>query len=182
MISPGGVSAEDLERYRVFLHLRARRQLDPRLRGKLDAADVVQEALLQAYAKRARFRGRTEAELVAWLRAILDNTLAMTARQFQAGARDVARERSLQASLGEAAAAPSTPDEYALRNEQLLRLADALGKLPPDQRRAIELHHLQGQSVAEVAGHLHKSRDAVVGLLYRGLKKLRRLLAERDDG
>jgi RNA polymerase sigma-70 factor (ECF subfamily) len=180
----------NLERYRVFLHLRARRRLDPRLRGKLDPADVVQETLLQAYKKRARFRGRTEAELVAWLRTILDNTLAMAARQFQAGARDVGRERPLQAALGESAmnrktppaAAPSTPDEYALRNEQSLRLADALGKLPPDQRRAIELHHLAGQSVAEVAGHMHKSRDAVVGLLYRGLKKLRLLLAEGDEG
>jgi RNA polymerase sigma-70 factor (ECF subfamily) len=173
----------------VFLHLRARRQLDPRLRGKLDAADVVQETLLQAYEKRAQFRGRTEAERAAWLRTILDNTLAMTARQFQAGARDVGRERPLQAGLGESAArrqtrpaAPSAPDEHALRNEQLLRLADALGKLLPDQRRAIELHHLQGQSVAEVADRMHRSKDAVVGLLYRGLKKLRLLLAETDDG
>jgi len=183
------VRSEDLERYRPFLYLRALRQLGSRLRGKLDAADVVQETLLQAHEKLSQFRGRTQAELAAWLRTILDNTLAMAARQFQAGARDVARERSLQTGLGEAtacrrarpAAAPPAPDEHALRQEQLLRLANALGKLPRDQRRAIELHHLEGQSLAEVADHMRRSKAAVVGLLFRGLRKLRRLLAEREE-
>lgn len=189
MVRNGEVRPEDLERYRLFLHLRARRQLEPRLQGKLDAADLVQETLLQAHEKLGQFRGRTEAELAAWLRTILQNTLAMTARQFQTGARDVARERSLQIGLEESAGrrkarlsyARSTPDEHALRREQSLRLANALGKLPPDQRRAIELHHLEGQSVAEVADQMHKTKDAVVGLLFRGLKKLRLLLAEREQ-
>jgi RNA polymerase sigma-70 factor (ECF subfamily) len=189
MVGNEGVRGEDLERYRLFLYLRARGRLAPRLQGKLDAADVVQETLLHAHEKRGQFRGHTEAELAAWLRAILENTLAMAARQFQAGARDVARERSLQAGLeesaacrkaGPAATAP-TPAEHALHRERLRRLADALGELPLDQRRAIELHHLDSLSVAEVAEQMHRSKAAVVGLLFRGLKKLRGLLAEREE-
>jgi RNA polymerase sigma-70 factor (ECF subfamily) len=58
---------------------------------------------------------------------------------------------------------------------------EALQKLPPDQRRAIELHHLQDQSLAEAAQQMQRSRDAVIGLLFRGLRKLRQLLAERDE-
>ena len=189
MVRNEKVRAEDLERYRLFLYLRARRLLGARLQGKLDAADVVQETLLQAHEKLAQFRGRTEAELAAWLRTILENTLAMAARQFHARTRDVARERSLQTGLGEAsvhrkarpATAPPTPDEHAVHQEQLLRLDDALRKLPLNQRRAIELHHLDGQSLAEVAGHMNRSKHAVVGLLFRGLRNLRRLLNEQEE-
>ena len=189
MACDGGFRPEDLERYRVLLHLKARHQLDPRLQGKLDASDVVQETLLLAHQKFSQFRGRSEPQLVAWLRIILKNTLAATARRFQVGARNVAREQLLETGVEAAArhkaassAGQTTPDEQALRNEQLGRLTAALTALPPDQRRAIELHHLEGRSVAEVADRMHKSRDAVVGLLFRGLKKLRYLLAEREAG
>jgi RNA polymerase sigma-70 factor (ECF subfamily) len=66
------------------------------------------------------------------------------------------------------------------RQEQLLRLAGALARLPEDQRQAVELHHLKGRPVAEVAEQLGRSPSAVGSLLYRGLKKLRELLAEPD--
>jgi RNA polymerase sigma-70 factor (ECF subfamily) len=189
MIRKGRIRADDLERYRMFLHVQAQRRLGPRLQRKLDAADVVQETLLQAYEKLCQFRGRTEAELAAWLRTILENTLAMAARRFQAGARDIARERPLRAGFGETtprrqirlAATPPSPDEHALRQEQLLCLAEALRKLPRDQGRAIQLHHLEGQSLAAVACEMRKSKQAVVGLLFRGLRRLRRLIAEREE-
>jgi RNA polymerase sigma-70 factor (ECF subfamily) len=189
MVSDEKVGPESLERYRTFLHVRARLRFDPRLRGKLDAADVVQEALLQAHQKLGQFRGHTEAQLVAWLLKIVDTTLAMTARRFRIRARDVGREQSLEVGVHVSTAVPttwlaaerSTPVEHAVRREQLLRLADALERLPQEQRRAIELHHLQGRPVGEVAGHMRKSKHAVAGLLFRALKKLRLLLAETDE-
>jgi len=62
------------------------------------------------------------------------------------------------------------------RQEQMLRTAAALKTLPEAQRRAIELHHLQGMSLVEVAEQLGSTKPAVAGLLHRGLKKLRELL------
>ena len=41
----------------------------------------------------------------------------------------------------------------------------------------MELHHLKGLTVAEVAVEIDRTRPAVVGLLFRGLKRLRELLA-----
>jgi RNA polymerase sigma-70 factor (ECF subfamily) len=60
-------------------------------------------------------------------------------------------------------------------------LAGALLHLPDDQRRAVELHHLQGLSLAEVGRHLGRSREAVAGLVFRGLKSLRSLLAAKRE-
>jgi RNA polymerase sigma-70 factor (ECF subfamily) len=77
------------------------------------------------------------------------------------------------------AADQSSPSQRVMREELHIRLADALGKLPEDQRLAVELHHLKGRTVAEAAEQMGRTKTAVVGLLFRGLKKLRQLLQER---
>jgi RNA polymerase sigma-70 factor (ECF subfamily) len=177
-----------LEAYRDYLRLLARLQLGPQLRGKLDPSDLVQETLLKAHQRSEQFRGQTEAEKAAWLRRILASTLADAARQFSAEARDLTRERSLEESLAESsvrleawlASERSAPSEQAERQEQLLLLAEALEQLPEDQRAAIELKHLHGCTLEETAQQMGRTRASVVGLLFRGLKKLRELLDEEE--
>ncbi len=178
-----------LGRYLDYLRVLARLQLGVHSRAKLDASDIVQQTILHAHANRGQFRGTTEAEWLAWLRAILANTLAATLRAFNTAAREASRERSLETELerssarleGLLAADQSSPSEGAVRGEELLRLAAALGQLPDDQRLVVELHHLKGLTVAEVAAKIGRTRPAVVGLLFRGLKRLRELLAETTE-
>ena len=55
----------------------------------------------------------------------------------------------------------------------LVRLADAMEALPEDQRRTIELKHLQGLPLVEVARQMNRSVPAVAGLLFRGMRALR---------
>jgi RNA polymerase sigma-70 factor (ECF subfamily) len=179
-----------LDDYRDYLRLLTRTQMSARLQAKLDASDIVQQAILLAHQNRSQFRGRSEAEWLGWLRAILANVLAAAARRFTAEARDLAREQSLEAELDLSssrlesllAADQSSPSERAVRGEELLRLARALSRLPPDQRRVVELHYLKGVPVAEVAALVERTKPAVAGLLFRGLRKLGDLLRESGEG
>jgi RNA polymerase sigma-70 factor, ECF subfamily len=170
------------ERYREYLLLLARLQFDPKLQGKLDPSDIVQQTLLKAHQRRDQLRGRTEAERAAWLRAILAHVLADAARKYGQGV--LGRERSLEESLEQSSRrlerwlADSQPSagRRIEGHEQLLRLADALARLPDDQRRAVELRHLQGVSVAEIGQLMGRSTAAVGGLLQRGLRALREMI------
>jgi RNA polymerase sigma-70 factor (ECF subfamily) len=183
--------AEGLEsspdRYRNYLRLLARVHLDRRLQGQVDPSDIVQETLLKAHTRREQFRGQTQGEWEGWLRTILVNELQQALRRALAGKRDLALERSLEASLTQTslrlerwlAAQQSSPSEQAVHHEELLRLADALAELrteSPAQADAVELHHLKGQPIAEVAQALGRSEAAAASLIQRGLKKLRAAL------
>src|SRR4029077_7628137 len=79
------------------------------------------------------------------------------------------------------AADQSSPSQRASRNEDLLRLAEALARLPEDQRRAVELHHLHGYAVAQISVELGRSKGAVGALLFRGMARLRELLAQPEQ-
>jgi RNA polymerase sigma-70 factor (ECF subfamily) len=184
MARDGDASAPRLDAFRNYLELLARTRLDPRLRGKLDPADLVQQVLLRAVAAHDRFRG-DDAGRAAWLRTILARVMIDAVRKFgRPGGGE--RERSLEVALEQSsarleaflAADLTSPSGRAERNERLLRLADALARLPEDQRRAVELRHLQSLSLAEIAVRMGRSVDAVVGLIHRGLRALRRDLEE----
>jgi RNA polymerase sigma-70 factor (ECF subfamily) len=176
----------DLQRYRDYLALLARWQLAPHLRGKVDLSGVVQQTLLEAHQAQDRFRNQPAAAQAAWLRGALANNLRDEVRKLATAARDIGRERSLEAALDQSsarleawlAADQSSPSGRAERQEELLRLAEALAALPDDQRRAVEMHHLEGRPLAEVAAELGRTKGAVAQLLFRGLKKLRELMGE----
>jgi RNA polymerase sigma-70 factor (ECF subfamily) len=176
----------DLDRYRDYLLLLARVQLDPRLQAKLGASDLVQDTLLEAHRDAATFRGQSEGERIAWLRAILARNLANAVRDLHRQRRDVKREQPLANPLAQSsheieawlADGATPPPERAERNEHVKRLAAALARLPDDRRTVIELRHLQGWSLDVIAQHVGRTPSAVASLLHRGLVQLRDLLAE----
>src|SRR5262249_40307975 len=175
-------SGSPLERFRAYLSLLARMQLEPGLRGKVDLSGVVQQTLLEAHQAADQLRQWDEPRQLAWLRRALANNLTDEVRRLSTAARDVARECSLEAALEQSSARleawlaseESAPPERAIRNEQLLRLAEALERLPDDQRTAVELHHLKGRPLVEVAEALGRSKGAVATLLFRGMTRLRK--------
>jgi RNA polymerase sigma-70 factor (ECF subfamily) len=175
-----------LERFREYLHLLARLQLDVQWQGKVDVSGVVQQALLDAHRAWGELRAWDEARQAAWLRQALAHNLADEVRKLGAARRGGGPERSLQAAL-EASSARletwlvderSSPSVRVERNEQMLALAAGLARLAPDQRVAVELRHLHGYSLEQVAQQMNRSKVAVAKLLYRGLKRLREVMDE----
>jgi RNA polymerase sigma-70 factor, ECF subfamily len=186
----GARETVDLERFRAYLILLARLEIAPRLRDKVDLSGVVQQTLLEAHQGLINYPGRpkTEAEITAWLRSILSHNLADVLRKLTTRKRDVRREWSLEQALDQSTSRleqwltvdQSSPSQRVMRQEEILRMAATLATLPEGQRRAIELHHLQGWPLAEIAAELSTTKAAVAGLLHRGLKNLRIQLDPRQ--
>ena len=73
-----------------------------------------------------------------------------------------------------------SPSQHAQREESAVRVALALDALPDNQREAVVLRHFEGRSLAEIGAALNCSTAAVAGLIYRGLKMMRRQLKEQE--
>jgi RNA polymerase sigma-70 factor (ECF subfamily) len=178
--------SETLERYRPYLGLLARLQIDPRLRGRIDLSGVVQQTLFEAHQVLRDGDGHAPEQRVAWLRKCLANNLTDELRKLKTEMRDVRRERSLEAALHNSsarlqswvAASDPSPSVHMAHEEEAVRLAAALATLPEAQREALVLQHWHGWKVAEIAEHLGRTRTAVAGLLKRGLAALREELQD----
>lgn len=170
-----------LETYRDQLRQAAEGQLDSHVRVRADASDIVQGTFLEAQRDFEQFRGESVAQLLAWLRQILDHNVSNTIQQHVfTQKRSIDRERSLDDSKQfgpgkrrKPASGLSTPSHRAIRGEEAARLAVAIESLPDDQREAIRLRHLEGRSLQEIADNMERSIVAVAGLIKRGLRKLK---------
>ena len=176
METPTAAGGWKLDSQCNYLLLLARCLVPIQERGQFDPADIVQITLLQAHERLDQFRGQTEEALRAWLRTILRNTLALERRRVLPRVSPQALEESSNRLEEMLAADQSTPSQRLIREEQLLRLADALAQLPEDQRRVVQLYHLDGHARAEVCRLTGKTYAEVNGLLIRGLRKLRGLI------
>ena len=172
-----------LEAYRHYLRLLARVQIGKRLRGKLDASDVVQEAFLDAHRHFPNFRGTAEGQFVAWLREILAGTLANQVRRyFGTQARDPRLEVNFAAEVDQSRDGlarllvdpHSSPSAQVQRREQSLLVAEALARLPEDYQTVLVLRHLEGLTFPQIAARLGRTVDGVEKLWLRGLTQLKK--------
>jgi RNA polymerase sigma-70 factor (ECF subfamily) len=183
----GTCLGELLERYRKYLWLLAKSQLDAKLRSKISEADLVQDTMLNAYRDFGRFRGQTERQLLAWLRQILIHRLQSYVQYYVlTGKRDVRRECSLnEFEEGQAPANGSGRDNATLldpgpspcavliRQEDASMLAERLTQLPNDYRKVVILRSIQCMDFREVAARLGRSEGATRMLWLRAVEKLR---------
>jgi RNA polymerase sigma-70 factor (ECF subfamily) len=174
-----------LEGYRAYLVLLARTPIGRRLQGKADPEDLVQETLLQAYRCRVQFQGRTEAELLGWLRAILASRVEKLLRRYLGTERrDVRLERAWAEELEQSScvldggllARGSSPSHQAARREQGVLLAQALAQLPVQYREVLILRHVEQCTFPEIAERLGKTKNAVEKLWKRALACLQDVL------
>lgn len=179
-----------LEKYRHYLCLLARIQIGRRLQRKVDEADLVQEAFLEAHRAFPRFRGGSEREFAAWLREILAARMAMQLRQYYGTQRrDLVREKELADELNQSSflisqafvASGTSPSRQVEKREQAVVLADALASVSADYRAVLVHRHLEGLTFPEIAVRMERSVDAVEKLWARALIQLRRVLPREES-
>ena len=179
---------ELLDRCRPYMLLIANQELDPALRAKVGASDIVQNSLLGAQRGLKDFRGSTEKELLGWLRGIVINDLRDSSRRYRG-----TKKRNLnveQPIHGDSNAGwPSmsirdgqlTPRADAMANEEMLMLRNALNKLPEDYREVIRLRNWQELPFADIGKQIGRSSEAARKLWSRAILQLQRIL-EQNHG
>jgi RNA polymerase sigma-70 factor (ECF subfamily) len=178
----------ELDQYRNYLKVLADLQLNPQLNAKGGASDIVQQTMLDAHRDMAQFRGKTDAELKAWLKVILTRNLLTVVRRYGTKKRATDREFALEDRIEQSSNAlchqlvadQTSPSMAVMKREQSELIANALLKLLEDERTAVVLKHFHDWSVADIARHLSRTEASVAGLLRRGLKKLREELLHAD--
>jgi RNA polymerase sigma-70 factor (ECF subfamily) len=169
-----------LQACRGYLLLLADRELDPDLRAKGGASDLVQETFLEAQKDFAQFQGNSEDELRAWLRQILLHNLANFTRRYRATAkRRLGREVALNVSGSSADREGGlrldalSPSGMAMEEEQARALRRALERLGDDHRQVILLHYQEQRPFEEIAPLMNRSYEAVRSLWARAIRRLR---------
>ncbi|MCA8959717.1 MAG: sigma-70 family RNA polymerase sigma factor [Planctomycetes bacterium] len=179
----------EIGRYRRYLSLLARIQMDRKLRGRMDPSDIVQQTMLEAFQARDQYQGEATGQRIAWLRRILARNLADAARDHGRARRDVALERSLEQSLGTSsarlgewlAADQTSPSEHVARDEEVLDLVDALVGLADRDLDIIVARHWHGRALSEIAGELGTTRYEVTKSYREALERVRQLLESDRD-
>lgn len=174
-----------LQLYRHYLKVLATTQLDPRLRRRMSTSDLVQETMLAAHRDFAQFRGRSEAELLGWLRQILGHCLSHAVeKNLKAKKRDMRREVVIEnaakklddsmARLSNIVADKSpSPSQVVAQRELAAELSDQLAKLKPRHRDVIVYRNLQGLSFDQIADHMGLKTGAARMLWMRAIAKFK---------
>ena len=172
---------------RSYLQIVARSQVESSLRAKVDASDLVQETLLEAFRDFERFGGNSEQEWLAWMKRILAHNAADFIRRYKGTAKRQARrevpirgpqESTIVRAAPEPAAPCATPSQEFLRIDDELRVTAALAQLPADYQEVIVLRNLERLPFNEVAERMERSRPAAQMLWMRAIKKLHEALGD----
>src|SRR4029077_7236452 len=168
------VAASDADAFEVVLerHADAAFALAYRMCGKRSVAeDVAQEAFLSIWRSGARYE-RSRGSVRTWTLGIVHNRAVDTLRR--SGVQE--RRRVSEEGIEERVEAPERTDAQAMDNATSHEIRGALGELPAEQRRVIELAYFGGFTHVEIASMLDTPVGTVKGRMRLGLQKLREQL------
>jgi RNA polymerase sigma-70 factor (ECF subfamily) len=168
------------ERYREKLRRMVQFRLHPRLVGRIDPDDVVQDVFLDARQRLYAFRADSRS-LPFWLRLVAQQTLIdLHRKHLGAHMRNVARERVFAQSVGISgfvAGNFTSPSQAVMREELKQQLQVALESMDEIDREVLVLRHFEDLSNKEVAELLEIGENAASNRYVRALGRLKGLLS-----
>jgi RNA polymerase sigma-70 factor (ECF subfamily) len=136
--------------------------------NEADARDAAQQTFVSAWRSLRRLQNADRFD--AWLHRIAVNEARMTVR-----ARTRRRLREIPSSAVQRVTETAAPEL-----DDGVRLGAALAHLTPDQRAILALHHLDGRSVADIAGVLDIPAGTVKSRLFTARRALDAALRDGD--
>jgi RNA polymerase sigma-70 factor, ECF subfamily len=187
------VAAELISQQRERLRRMIEVRLDPRLRGRLDTSDVVQDAMVDVASRLEEYLKDPKVPFFLWVRLVAGERLAWLHRHhLGVKMRDAGREVSLYRQALPAASsfalasmllgAQTSPTQAAVRAERQLRVQEALNSLDPIDREVLALRHFEHLNPAETALVLGLKPDAASKRYVRALRRVKDLLAGMPGG
>jgi RNA polymerase sigma-70 factor (ECF subfamily) len=183
--------AELLDAYRARLRRMVMLRLDPRLQGRIDPSDVIQEAWIDASRRLPEYRDDPSVSFYLWLRFLVGQRVVdQHRRHLGAAARDAGREVSLyrgrmpevstSALAGQLLGKLTSPSEAAQRAERKARLLDALNAMDPLDREIVILRNYEQLTNGEAAQMLGLDKSATSKRYIRALIRLKEILASMN--
>ena len=179
---------EMFERYRARLRRMVALRLDPRLKGRVDASDVIQEGYFEALRRLGEYTADPSVPFYIWLRFLVGQRVQeQHRRHLGTPGRDVGREVSIYrgampgASTGALAARLlgklTSPSQAAVRAERKIRLQEALNRMDPLDREILVLRHYEQMTNGDAAAALGLDKSAASKRYTRALVRLKEILA-----
>jgi RNA polymerase sigma-70 factor, ECF subfamily len=139
------------------------------VRDRSLAEDAVQEAFLAVWRSAGAFLAE-QGKPSTWILTLVHRRAVDIVRREE-------RRRADPLEEFEPPTVEATDEEAWLRAQRQV-VQEALRKLPPDQREAIELAYYGGFTQSELAERLGQPLGTIKSRMFTGLKRLRELLAE----
>ncbi|MGB6511397.1 sigma-70 family RNA polymerase sigma factor [Mycobacterium sp.] len=154
-------------------------------RNHADAEDLVQEAMMKAYAGFHAFRPDTNMQ--AWLLRILINSYISDYRKkrrqpLQYSTEELTQQRLVQTYTRSAQAGLRSAEDQALDSLPDNDIKSAMQALPQQFRDAVYYADVEGLRYQEIAAIMNTPTGTVASQLHRGRRQLRRLLGDGVGG
>lgn len=183
---------ELLQEYRERLLPMVNVRMHPRLRGRVDPSDVLQESLLEVSERLTEYLDGSDLPFFLWVRLLTGQKLMQFHRRhLDAKRRDVRRELRLAGSGAPAAssivladallASGPSPSQVVSRDEELERLRRALEEMKESDREVLVLRHFEQLKNSEVAQLLEIQESTASQRYLRALERLRQVLDRFGD-
>ena len=144
-----------------------RAYLSPKVYGHQDLDDILQEVFIAAY--NARLKLNTDSHLEAWLKGIARNKLKLFYRT-------QSRRLKMNDNFMDFVLASLDDEDGILQGEDRSILQKCIRKLPEKLRSLINLRHLEGVKVKDLADKQKCSESQISVNLFRARQKLRECL------
>ena len=179
------------DQYRPQLKRMVAIRMDPRLASRLDASDVVQDALILASERLDEFRRDRPMEFYPWLRQLaFERLIQLYRHHVERQKRSISREERETMQLSNHSAVQlierivandTSPSGHAIRAEELRHARQALNRLSPEHREVLVLRHLEQLSLEETAIVIGVAVGTIKSRHFRALAQLRRELVDDSN-